>query len=106
MASTILIIDDDEKLNQLMAQFLGDFGFNTLSATHPLDGLKKLKRKAPDLVILDVMLPGMDGFEVCKTIMEAHEGRIEVESTPGVGTTVSLYFPIGTDYGLPTRNFN
>jgi len=68
MASTVLIIDDDEKLNQLLTEFLGDFGFKTLSATHPKDGLKKLKQKSPDLIILDVMLPGMDGFEVCKTI--------------------------------------
>jgi signal transduction histidine kinase len=37
------------------------------------------------------------GLSLCKTIMEAHEGRIEVESTPGVGTTVSLYLPIGSD---------
>jgi DNA-binding response OmpR family regulator len=41
MPSTILIIDDDEKLNKLLTEFLGDFGFRTLSATHPKDGLKK-----------------------------------------------------------------
>ena len=68
MESTILIIDDDEKLNRLLTDFLSEFGFKTLTAIHPEDGLKKLKRKSPDLVILDVMLPGMDGFEVCKTI--------------------------------------
>ena len=70
MASTILIIDDDEKLNRLLTDFLSEFGFKILTATHPEDGLKKLSRKSPDLVILDVMLPGMDGFEVCKTIRQ------------------------------------
>ena len=70
MASTILIIDDDKKLNQLLTEFLSDFGFNTISSTHPQGGLKKLKQKSPDLVILDVMLPGMDGFELCKTIRQ------------------------------------
>jgi DNA-binding response OmpR family regulator len=70
MESTILIIDDDEKLNRLLTDFLGEFGFKTLTAIHPEDGLKKLSRKSPDLVILDVMLPGMDGFEVCKTIRQ------------------------------------
>jgi len=70
MESTILIIDDDEKLNRLLTDFLGEFGFKTLTAIHPKDGLKKLSRKSPDLVILDVMLPGMDGFEVCKTIRQ------------------------------------
>jgi DNA-binding response OmpR family regulator len=70
MDSTILIIDDDEKLNRLLTDFLSEFGFKTLTAIHPEDGLKKLNRKSPDLVILDVMLPGMDGFEVCKRIRQ------------------------------------
>jgi DNA-binding response OmpR family regulator len=70
MESTILIIDDDEKLNRLLTEFLTDFGFKTLTAIHAAEGLKKLNQKSPDLVILDVMLPGMDGFEVCKTIRQ------------------------------------
>ena len=69
---TILIIDDDEKLNQLLVKFLGEFGFKTLAAKHPLQGLKLLKEKQPDLVILDIMLPDMDGFQVCKTIRETN----------------------------------
>jgi DNA-binding response OmpR family regulator len=64
----ILIIDDDERLNQLLKRFLRDFGFATLTAAHPEEGLKLLRRKSPGLVILDVMLPGMDGFSVCKAI--------------------------------------
>ncbi|MGD9301914.1 MAG: response regulator, partial [Desulfobacterales bacterium] len=64
MMATILIIDDDEKLNELLKGFLKDFGFSVMAATHPQKGLKKLKQKDPDLIILDVMLPGMDGFEV------------------------------------------
>ncbi len=65
---TILIIDDDERLNRLLKRFLADFGFATLTATHPAEGLRLLRGKAPDLVILDVMLPEMDGFAVCKAI--------------------------------------
>jgi DNA-binding response OmpR family regulator len=65
---TILIIDDDERLNRLLKRFLGDFGFKTIAATHPQEGLKLLRRKTPDLVVLDLMLPGMDGFAVCKAI--------------------------------------
>ena len=64
----ILIIDDDERLNRLLKRFLGDFGIKTLVATHPQEGLKLLRRKTPDLVVLDLMLPGMDGFAVCKAI--------------------------------------
>ena len=68
MKPTILIIDDDEKLNLLLKDFFKDFGFRTLTATHPENGLKKLKQQSPDIVILDIMLPGMNGFEVCKII--------------------------------------
>ncbi len=64
----ILIIDDDERLNLLLKRFLRDFGFATIAAAHPREGLKLLRRKSPDLVILDVMLPEMDGFSVCKAI--------------------------------------
>lgn len=68
MKPTILIIDDDEKLNRLLKDFFKDFGFQTITAIHPEEGLKKLKQKSPDIVILDIMLPEMNGFEVCKTI--------------------------------------
>lgn len=68
MNPVILIIDDDEKLSTLLKTFFKDFGFETLTATHPEEGLKKLKQKTPDLVILDIMLPGMNGFDVCKEI--------------------------------------
>ena len=72
MDPTLLIIDDDEKLNNLLKNYLKGFGFRIIAATHPEDGLKQLRDQSPDLIILDVMLPGMDGFEVCKTIRKTH----------------------------------
>ncbi len=68
METTLLIIDDDEKLNRLLTKYLKEFGFRTLSATHPQKGLELLRRESPDLIILDVMLPETNGFEVCKQI--------------------------------------
>jgi DNA-binding response OmpR family regulator len=101
MASTILIIDDDEKLNQLLTQFLGDFGYNTLSAVHPQDGLKMLKHKAPDLVILDVMLPGMDGFEVCKAIRQNSSVPIIMLTARGELMDRVVGLELGADDYLP-----
>ena len=101
MASTILIIDDDEKLNRLLTEFLGDFGFKTLSATHPKDGLKKLKHKSPDLVILDVMLPGMDGFEVCKTIRQKSSVPIIMLTARGELMDRVVGLELGADDYLP-----
>ena len=68
MKKTILVIDDDEKLNQLLTDYLGNQGYFVLCATNPDEGLKKLRTQSPHLVILDVMLPVMNGFDVCKII--------------------------------------
>jgi DNA-binding response OmpR family regulator len=101
MSSTILIIDDDKKLNELLTDFLGDFGFTTLSSTHPQDGLKKLKHKSPDLVILDVMLPGMDGFEVCKTIRQNSAVPIIMLTARGELMDKVVGLELGADDYLP-----
>ena len=101
MESTVLIIDDDEKLNRLLTDFLGKFGFKTLTATHPQDGLKKLKQKSPDLVILDVMLPGMDGFEVCKTIRQHSSVPIIMLTARGELMDKVVGLELGADDYLP-----
>jgi DNA-binding response OmpR family regulator len=101
MPSTILIIDDDEKLNALLTDFLGDFGFAVLSATNPHDGLKKLKDKSPDLVILDVMLPGMDGFEVCKNIRQNSAVPIIMLTARGDLMDKVVGLELGADDYLP-----
>jgi DNA-binding response OmpR family regulator len=97
MAPTILIIDDDQKLNQLLHDFLGDFGFETISATHPADGLKLVKKKSPDLVILDVMMPDMDGFEVCKAIRQTHTVPIIMLTARGEVTDKIVGLELGAD---------
>ena len=71
VSGKILIIDDDEKLNRLLTDYLSKMGFAVLTATLPSAGLEKLEKETPDLVILDVMLPEMDGFEVCRTIRQS-----------------------------------
>lgn len=68
MKPTILIIDDDKKLNLLLEDYLTDFGFHVVSEVHPKSGLQKLRKISPDMVILDIMLPDKNGFELCKTI--------------------------------------
>ena len=68
MKKKILVIDDDQKLNHLLSDYLSKFGYTVTACTHPHEGLKALKREMPDLIILDIMLPDMDGFEVCKQI--------------------------------------
>ena len=101
MTTTILIIDDDKKLNQLLKGFLSDFGFSVLAATHPEKGLKTLKQKSPELVILDVMLPGMDGFEVCKKIRQQSSVPIIMLTARGELMDKVVGLELGADDYLP-----
>ncbi len=68
MALPILIIDDDRKLGDLLKSYLAKFGMEVSTADQPKEGLKLLQRLKPRLVILDVMLPDMDGFQVLREI--------------------------------------
>jgi DNA-binding response OmpR family regulator len=97
MKPTILIIDDDAKLNQLLKDFLKDFGFDVVTATHPTQGLKKLKQALPDLVILDIMLPEMDGFEVCKTVRQTSNVPIIMLTARGEVTDKVVGLELGAD---------
>jgi DNA-binding response OmpR family regulator len=99
--TTILIIDDDEKLNQLLHDFLGDFGFETISVTHPKKGFELLNQKQPDLVILDIMLPDMDGFEVCKVIRQTKSVPIIMLTARGEVTDKIVGLELGADDYLP-----
>lgn len=97
MKHTILIIDDDEKLNSLLCRFLGDFGFSVHTATTPSKGFQLLKKIDPDLIILDVMLPEMDGFEVCKTIRQKSEVPIIMLTARGELTDKVVGLELGSD---------
>ncbi len=65
---TVLLIDDDEKLASLLKSYFARFNIRLLSETLPSEGLKANLNEQPDLIILDVMLPEMDGFEVCRRL--------------------------------------
>jgi DNA-binding response OmpR family regulator len=101
MNENILIIDDDTKLNRLLIDFLRDFGFKAVAATRPEEGLKRLRQETPDLVILDVMLPGMSGFDVCKTIRQSESVPIIMLTARGEVTDKVVGLELGADDYLP-----
>ncbi len=68
MAQKILIIEDEEGIVHLINLYLKDAGYQVVAAHDAADGLALHAREHPDLVILDIMLPGLDGFEVCRRI--------------------------------------
>jgi len=64
----VLLIDDDRKHSDLMQAYFKRYGINVVCAYDSVDGFKKLAREEPDLLLLDVMLPGKDGFEICREV--------------------------------------
>ena len=101
ISGKILIIDDDEKLNRLLTDYLTRMGFTVLTSTLPSAGLEKLEEETPDLVILDVMLPEMDGFEVCRTIRQSSSVPVVMLTARGEVMDRVVGLEIGADDYLP-----
>jgi len=71
MREKILVIDDDEKITSLLRRSLAFEGYSVTTANNGLEGLKKMLEDEPHLIILDVMMPQVDGWEVCRRVREA-----------------------------------
>ncbi|HGJ64773.1 TPA: response regulator [bacterium] len=68
MAKKILIIDDEPDVIETLEFMLKARGFEIISASDGLSGLSRAKTDNPDLILLDIMMPGMDGYEVCSKL--------------------------------------
>ena len=101
MKAKVLIIDDDPKLNRLLTDFLSGYGLSVLSAETPSSGLKKMRRLHPDIIILDVMLPEMNGFDVCKQIRLDSAVPIIMLTARGEPTDRIVGLELGADDYLP-----
>ncbi len=98
----LLLIDDDERLGPPLAAYVQRFGFTLEHATRPSVGLARLQRGGIDAVILDVMLPEMDGFEVCRTIRKAN-GTVPIVMLTARGEVMDriVGLELGADDYLP-----
>ncbi|WP_022834560.1 response regulator transcription factor [Salisaeta longa] len=78
-APTVLVVDDEEDLLSLLEYNLTQEGFTTLTAENGVEGLEKARNAVPDLIVLDIMMPKMDGIEVCRRLrQDAHLRTIPV----------------------------
>lgn len=82
----ILIVDDDQKILQILSLYLKNKGFSVLTCENGADALSLLRAKAPQLVLLDIMLPGMDGYEVLLKIRQ--ESDIPIIMLTARGDTI------------------
>lgn len=68
MSKTILVIDDEPKIAEICRDYLVAAGFGVITASDGPQGLAAARRERPDLIVLDLMLPGMDGLDVCREL--------------------------------------
>jgi two-component system, OmpR family, phosphate regulon response regulator OmpR len=102
---TILMIDDDEKLVDLVRDYLEPNAFKVVAAHEGHEGLAMARTTSADLVILDIMLPGMDGFEVCREIRTFSKVPILMLTARGEDTDRIVGLEMGADDYLP-KPFN
>ena len=73
---TVLIVDDDKKLVNYIVEYLKTYEYETSKAHDGLSAINQIKAQDPDIVILDLMLPGTDGIDVCRQVRPEYTGHI------------------------------
>ncbi|MBN2279310.1 MAG: response regulator transcription factor [Candidatus Marinimicrobia bacterium] len=102
MRKTLLVIDDDEKLLIRLKKYLERFDYTVHDQSNPLEGIEFLKTNRIDLIILDVMMPDIDGFEALRKIRKEH-GEIPVIMLTARGEVTDriVGLELGADDYLP-----
>ncbi len=93
----ILIVDDDENIAELISLYLVKECFTTEIAANGTEAIAAVERFAPHLILLDIMLPDMDGYEVCAEIRKKYQTPIIMLSAKGKTLDKVLGFKIGAD---------
>jgi two-component system phosphate regulon response regulator OmpR len=101
MAEHVLLIDDDESLAAMLGEYLRGYGFAVEARADGGRGLAALERGGVDAVILDVMLPDLDGFEVCRRIRAKSDVPVLMLTARGEETDRVVGLELGADDYLP-----
>lgn len=97
MPERILVVDDEDAILQLITYNLRRAGYEVATATNGEDALAQARLDPPDLMILDLMLPGMDGFDVCKELRRSLDIPILMLTARGEEIDRVIGFEIGAD---------
>ena len=88
--ASILVVDDDVDTCRNLADILGDLAYHVEAAHDGPSALELVRRRHFDVALLDLKMPGMDGLELYRAILEKNKGGLRVASTPGRGTTFTV----------------
>ena len=105
MADRLLLIEDDQQLAAMLSEYLGPMGFEVSCARCASDALEALEHGGFDALVLDVMLPDMDGFEVCRRVRATSQVPILMLTARGEDTDRIVGLELGADDYLP-KPFN
>ncbi len=105
MPERVLMIEDDEALAEMVAEYLGEAGYQVTSRGEAMSGLELIRRNEFDALILDVMLPDLDGFEVCRKVRAESDLPILMLTARGDETDRIVGLELGADDYLP-KPFN
>lgn len=101
MAARILLIEDDARLAEMVSEYLGEAGFHVAVAAAGRAGLERLTREPYDALVLDLMLPDMDGLEVCRQLRAKSDLPVLMLTARGEAMDRVVGLEIGADDYLP-----
>lgn len=94
---TILIVDDEAEIREVLKEYAAFNGYNTIEASNGYEALKKVEYKKIDLIIMDIMMPGLDGFSTVKMIKKNHDIPTIMLSARGEEYDKLFGFELGID---------
>jgi len=97
MTTKILVIDDDTAVTDLLSALLRSQGFDVSATNNSAEGLNLARQYQPDLIVLDLMMPEMDGWEVCRTVRTFSQVPIIVLSALNDPSMVASVLDAGAD---------
>jgi DNA-binding response OmpR family regulator len=101
MAERILLIEDDSRLAEMVSEYLGVSGFRVSIAAGGREGLARLEREPFDALVLDLMLPDMDGLEVCREVRARSDTPVLMLTARGDAADRIVGLELGADDYLP-----
>jgi two-component system KDP operon response regulator KdpE len=97
MPVKLLVIDDDSAVTDLLSLLLKSNGFEVTATNNSTDGLSMIRDNSPDVVILDLMMPEMDGWQICKAVREFSQVPIIILSALNDPSMIASVLDAGAD---------